>query len=136
MSQQDNEAVVRTLYEAFNRADWDEALGLMAPEVEWETDPRHPRAGVYRGRAAVRSFIEDLEAPFEGTVYTPERIFAAADHVVVFVTIRRRPAGSSAQVEVQIGELWTLRDGQIVRGQGFGEREKALAAVGLSHQLE
>ena len=56
--------------------------------------------------------------------------------MVAFVTIRRRPAGSSGVVQVQIGELWTLRDGVIVRGQGFGEREKALAAVGLSHQLD
>ncbi|MBN1527588.1 MAG: nuclear transport factor 2 family protein [Thermoleophilaceae bacterium] len=132
----DNEAVVRTLYDAFNSGDWDQALGLMGPDIEWETDPRHPRAGVYRGPDAVRRFVEDLETPFEATVYEPERIFSAGDHVVVFVTIRRRPAGSSAEVEVQIGELWTLRDGVIVRGQGFGQREKALAAVGLSHLLD
>ena len=37
-----------------------------------------------------------------------------------------------AEVQNQIGDLWTLRDGKVVRGQGFGEREKALKAAGLS----
>ena len=36
-------------------------------------------------------------------------------------------------VQVELGELWTLRDGMIVRRQVLGEREKALAAVGLTH---
>jgi ketosteroid isomerase-like protein len=129
---QENVELVRCLYEALNRNDWDEALALTDPKVEWETDPRHPKAGVYRGQDAFRRFIEDLEGPFETTVYEPEEFFEHGDHVVVFTTIRRRPAGSSAEVSVQIGELWTVRDGKIVRGQGFGKREKALEAVGLS----
>ena len=68
----ENEAVVRTLYEELNSGDWDRALGLMGPEMEWETDPRHPRAGIYRGRDAVRQLIEDLEGPFEATTYEPK----------------------------------------------------------------
>ena len=129
---QGNLEIVRRLYEALNSNNWDEALALTDRTVEWETDPRHPKAGVYRGQDAFRRFIEDLEGPFETTVYEPERFFEQGDHVVVFTTIRRRPAGSSGEVSVKIGELWTLRDGRIVRGQGFGQREKALEAVGLS----
>ena len=31
-----------------------------------------------------------------------------------------------------IGHLWTLRDGVVVRGEGYGDRGKALEAAGVS----
>ena len=49
--------------------------------------------------------------------------------------MRRRPSGSTAEVAIQIGELWTLREGKVVRGQAFGEREKALQAMGFSDRV-
>ena len=78
--------------------------------------------------------MEDLEDPFEQTVTELEKVFTAADQVVAFVKIRRRLRGSSSEVEIRIGELYTLREGKLVRGQAFAEREKALEAVGLSEQ--
>ncbi len=121
--------VVREMYEALNRGDWDSAH--LAENFAWETDPRHPKPGIYRGREEFRRFLADLEEPFEQTITEPEEIFAEGDQVVAFVRIRRRPRGSAAEVEIRIGELYTIRDGVIVRGQGFGEREKALEAAGL-----
>jgi ketosteroid isomerase-like protein len=105
---------------------------VIAPDIEWEPDPRHPQAGIHRGRDSFRRFVEDLDDPFEGAAYVPQKFFSNRDHVVVFVTIRRRPPGSSAELAIQIGTLWRLRSGTIVRGQGFAEREKALEALGLS----
>jgi ketosteroid isomerase-like protein len=128
---QENQKIIGDMYEALNRGDWEAALGHTSPEIEWETDPRHPQAGIYRGQEAFRGFLEDIEAPFGATVIEPERFFSQGDQVVAFIKIRRRPTGSSAEVQIQIGELWKLRDGKIVRGQGFGEREKALEAAGL-----
>jgi ketosteroid isomerase-like protein len=127
---QENLEMVRALYEAMNRGDWDALFANAAPEIEWETDPRHPKAGIYRGRAAFRDFVEDLDDPFEQTVIEPEQFFEQGDQVVAFVKIRRRLSGGG-EIEIRIGELWTFRDGKLVRGQGFGEREKALEAVGL-----
>lgn len=51
---------------------------------------------------------------------------------MAFVRIRRRPVGSTAEVEIRIGELSTIRGGLIIRGQGFGERERAREAAGLT----
>jgi ketosteroid isomerase-like protein len=129
-----NVDLVHRMYEAFNRGDWEGAFADTSPEIEWETDPRHPKAGVYRGRAEFQRFMQDFEDPFEQTVIEPEEFFARGDRVVAFIKIRRRPSGSTADVEIRIGELWTVRDGKIVRGQAFGEREKALEAAGLSEE--
>ncbi len=133
MSQEnENVGVVRAMYEAFNRGDWDAVLERVAPEIEFETDPRHPEAGIYRGHERFRRLWEDIEAPFEETVVEPEKFFAHGDHVVAFVTMRRRPIGGSEGLAIRIGELWTVREGKLVRGQAFGDRQKALEAVGLS----
>jgi ketosteroid isomerase-like protein len=68
----ENIDVVRAMYEALNRGDWDAALAHTSPDIEWETDPRHPKAGIYRGREEFQRFLEDLEGPFERTVIEPE----------------------------------------------------------------
>jgi ketosteroid isomerase-like protein len=131
---QENVETVRRMTEALDRANWDGVFAETSPDFEWETDPRHPKAGVYRGREEFRRFIEDLEDPFEQTVTELEKVVATADQVVAFVKIRRRLRGSSSEVEIRIGELYTFREGKLVRGQGFAEREKALEAAGLSEQ--
>ncbi len=131
---QENVEIARRLYEAMNRGDWDAAFAHASHGIESETDPRHLNPGIYRGQAAFRQFVEDMDGPFEQSVTEPERFFARGDRVVAFVKIRRKLPGSTANVEIRIGDLWTLRNGLLVRGQGFGEREKALEAAGLSEQ--
>src|SRR5688572_3366940 len=133
MSQENVEAV-RRLNEALDRRDWDGVFAEISPDFEWETDPRHPKAGVYRGREEFRRFIEDLEDPFEQTVTEMEKVFATADQVAVFVRIRRRLKGSSSELEIRIGELYTVREGRLVRGQAFAERVKALKAAGMTEE--
>jgi ketosteroid isomerase-like protein len=133
MSKQNIETV-RRLTEALDRRNWDAVFVAISPDFEWETDPRHPRPGVYRGREEFKRFIEDLEEPFEQTVTEIEKFFATDDQVVAFVKIRRRLKDSNSEVEILIGELYTFRDGTLVRGQAFAERAKALEAVGLSEQ--
>ena len=124
--------VVRALYEAVNRdGRWAAATEFVDPDIELETDPRHPLAGIYRGVERYRAFLEEFEEPYERTTVEPEQFFARGDEVVTFVNVHRRPYGSSTEVESRIGFWWTFRDGRIVREQVFGEREKALEAAGL-----
>jgi ketosteroid isomerase-like protein len=128
----ENIQTVRAMYDAFNRGDWQAVLAHVSPDIEFETDPRHPEAGIYRGRQQFRRLWEGIEAPFERTVVEPEKFFTKGPQVIAFVTMRRRPAGGHEDFSIRIGELWTLRDGKLVRGQAFAHRSEALEAVGLS----
>jgi hypothetical protein len=49
----ENVGVVRAIYEAVNRGDWDAALRDQRPDVELTTPPRGPNAGTYRGREEI-----------------------------------------------------------------------------------
>jgi uncharacterized protein len=132
MSRENVEAI-RSAYDAINRRDWDAAFRDADEDIEWTTDPRVPNAGTYRGRAEVRRFFEDQTAAFEVWLVEPERFFEAdgGDRIVAFVKVRLRPKDSTAEFELLIAALWTFRDGTVVSGQGFAEREMALEAAGL-----
>jgi hypothetical protein len=130
-----NVEIVRRVYAASDRGDWDALFGFADSAIEWESDPRVPNAGTYRGREEIQRFMEDQAAPFDRSVTEPEHLIAKGDQVVALVRIRRRVRDTSAEIELRIGHLWTLHDGKVVRGQAFAERERALVAAGLPRSI-
>lgn len=128
---QANVEIVRAVYEAFNRRDWDAAFRDAHPDFEF-TIQRGPNAGAHRGREQVQRFLEDQSSAFDIWTVEPEKFFEAGDRVVAFVRFRLRPKGSNAEFEIRIGNLWTIRDGKVISNRGFPEPEEALQAAGLS----
>ena len=59
------------------------------------------------------------------------RFWEKDDSVLVFLRVTGRGATSGAEFEIRIGHLWTVRDGVVVRGEGYGDRDEALEAAGL-----
>jgi uncharacterized protein len=126
-----NLVTVRAAYEAINRRDRDAIFAMCHHDAEWETDPRVPNAGTYRGRAEIERFMEDQDAPFEDSVVELERLIPAGDQVLALVRMRRRPRGSTSEIDIRIAHLWTFRNGKVVRCQAFAEREKGFQAAGV-----
>ena len=61
-----------------------------------------------------------------------ERVIdAGSDHVVVFIRETGRSA-SGLDMDERHAELYRIRDGRIVRRQGFSDPNDALKAVGLA----
>jgi hypothetical protein len=59
---QENVEVVRSAYEAFARGDFETALELFHPDIEWH-DPDRPGGGTYHGHEGL---IRNLEEWLEG----------------------------------------------------------------------
>jgi ketosteroid isomerase-like protein len=128
---EENIEILRQVYEALNRGDWDAVFRDMHPEFELITQ-RGPTAGTYRGTPAARKQVQELFGPFESFAMEPEEFFESQDLVVSFVKVSSRPKGSSADMEVRNGHLWTIRGGTIHSLKTFAVREQALEAAGLS----
>ena len=58
-------------------------------------------------------------------------IDAGGDRVVVMTHERGRNQASGMELDALHAELYTVRDSQIVRWQGFSDRAEALEAAGL-----
>ena len=61
----------------------------------------------------------------------PERLSATEDRVLAFLRVTGCGQASGAAFEIRIAHLWTLRDGMLARGEGFGHRSEAHKAAGL-----
>jgi ketosteroid isomerase-like protein len=132
---EENVEIVRSIFEAFNRRDWDAAFRDARPDVELTTPPgpqSGPNAGIYRGREECQRFWEELLTAFDAASAEPEEFLEWGDQVAVVVKGRMRPKGSSAEIENRTGALWTIRDGMVVSTRVFAKPEEALEAAGLS----
>jgi ketosteroid isomerase-like protein len=128
---QENVEVVRRSIDAFNRGDRDTWLADFAPEAEWQTTGRFADAGVYRGRAGLERFWAELREDIEGLSVSVSDIRATGDRVFVAGMGGGRGKRSKAHAEEPVWYVVTLRNGRIVRVQGFASRDAALEAAGL-----
>ena len=127
----ENVEIVRPIYDALKRRDWDIVFRDMHPDFEMTTQ-RGLDAGTHRRREAVQRLIEDAITAFDNLDFEPEEFLENGDQVVVLVTTRARPKGGSVDIVVRNGHLWTVRDGTIMSLKTFPAPEKALEAAGLS----
>jgi ketosteroid isomerase-like protein len=51
--------------------------------------------------------------------------------VLAFIRVSGAGVSSGAGFEIRIAHLWALTDGQVVRGEGFGDRGEAAEAAGV-----
>jgi ketosteroid isomerase-like protein len=125
-----NIEVVRGLYRRFNAGDWDGVAQLIAADGVWVPDSRVGEEPV-RGRDRMIEFLRDRAEMFDDYTVEPERFEENEGQVVALIRVIGRGSASGAGFDIRIGHVWVLRDGVIVRGEGYGDRGRALEAVGL-----
>jgi len=127
---QENVEMVRCVYDAFNREDWDAAFRDADPDFE-ATFQRGPNAGTHRGRENLQARLLDARAAFDAWLAEPVELLESGEQVVVIVKNRLRPKGSSGEIEFRNGHIWTIRDGTILSLLGYPSPDDALEAAGL-----
>ncbi|HET8821987.1 MAG TPA: nuclear transport factor 2 family protein [Thermoleophilaceae bacterium] len=120
---------VRTGYEAFNRGDFDSAVALLHPDVEYIPVGGQPPI---RGADQIRAWMEP--SAFERQVIEPRDIVVHGDKILLLLHSEIRGAGSGIEMEV---DAWTVMtqdsDGLVTRMETFflHDEAEARAAAGL-----
>jgi ketosteroid isomerase-like protein len=131
----ENVELVRRAYQAFNEGGVEAVIGdYWRPEIIWDASPTGiPGLGVYRGYDEVRTFFDDWFGafPFDEWEAEVEQLIDAGDRVVAMVTQRGRGRASGAAAALEMGQVITLRDGEVVRIDVYLDRAQALEAAGL-----
>ena len=130
---QENVEVVRAMYEAANAGDeLDANFALLAPDVEFHVSGAFPDLdSVYRGHEGMRKLNDALNEPWATLSLDPVRFIDAGSDVLVlseFHAVGR----DGMEVRRELANLWTLRDGLIVKMRAFPDHESAVEAAGLS----
>ena len=129
---EENVEIARDAYERWSRGDFGWAT-VVAPEFEYVASSGFVGlSGGHRGLEGFTRMLEQFWGEFDEAHVEPQEFIEAGDSVLAVVTFRASGKQSGVEVNMEVFQLWTFRDGKIVRGQGFSDREEALEAAGLS----
>jgi ketosteroid isomerase-like protein len=122
MSQENVEVVRRFLL-----ADVEDAMPYADPDIVW--NPAEESAA--QGHDAVRESLERWKGEWDDYELLPEEFEHMGDRVLAIVRLRGRGRGSGVKIDARFYDVFTLRQGKIVRMDQFTEQSEALEAVGL-----
>jgi ketosteroid isomerase-like protein len=135
MSEENIDVILRGV-EALNRRDADAFVAVVSADVVWETNPKLVGlGGIYRGRARVREFFEQLSGleTWESIHVEVEEITEASDdRVLAGMFVKARGRGSGVPTELHLWQVFWFAEGLITRRQAFFTRQEALEVAGLS----
>src|SRR5436309_14784658 len=128
-----NVALLRRFYEHFNQGDLDAVLELCAPEVEVYKDPEVVEmvsAFTPRGQERVAQYLRGWLDSWDEYLARPEEFLESGEEVAAFVHLRARGKGSQFDIEEDMADVFSVREGRIVRFRLYVQRQDALKAIG------
>ena len=123
-----NAETLRRLFERFNETG-ELDFSVTHPEVELHPRPDIPDGRVWRGSRGIREFFAMTAEAFDPIRWDAREMIAEGRHVVVRAHVTAYGASSGTPIEMDEAQLWTFRDGLIVRLQGFPTVEDAYAVM-------
>ena len=125
--------LIDEFYDALTRRDVSAVLGLCHDDIEVYKAPgvvEMVSALTPRGRERVAQWLEGWLASWDMYAPTVERLADAGDRVVALVKVHSRGAGSQFDLDEDMADILTFRDGRICRMRLYVSREEALAELG------
>src|SRR5215212_9460265 len=127
----ENVEVVRSMYDAHARGDYHASLSFMDREIEFSQPTGEPGAATYHGHEGVIQAFAQWLAPWDDYRVEVRGLTDLGDEVLADTRHHGRGKASGVEVEQQIFQLWTLRNGRIVRARMYYEEAEALEAARL-----
>jgi ketosteroid isomerase-like protein len=128
----DVELITRMLRE-WNSGDVESLLEVFDEEIEVRPALSTFLASmVYRGHEGVRTWYAETNEPWAELQAEPERFIDAGERTVVVIALNARVPGGRVDVGAEIAHVVTVRDGKIVRLDGYDQPDAALAAAGVA----
>ena len=123
----ENVEVVREAWDAYSRGDYDRIAGFHDPHIVVVT----LEDGAVYGNDAVLANYERWDEAWEGAETTLEEVIGHGDMVFVAARFHARGRASGVEVETRVYEVYTVRDGKVLRIDEYATRDEALEAAGL-----
>lgn len=115
--------LIRSIYAAANRGDFDAMLAAFAPEIEWVTPTR-----TIRGLDALTGWLGGWSTSYS-PIHEVEELRDVGSDVLALVTVSYQGRDSNTPAHI-----WTLRDGKVFRVKVFPVRAGVLRRLNISPQ--
>jgi ketosteroid isomerase-like protein len=132
VSRQDLE-VVRSMLATLNESGVEAALDQIHPDFEGVTPPElSPEPDTYRGHEGIRRYFAGFEGVMDEVRWEADELMEAPnERVVAGIRLLTRSVATELELELPVWQVCTVRDGKVLRIEGFAKREDALRAAGL-----
>jgi ketosteroid isomerase-like protein len=128
----ENVEVITRMYREWNRGDVDALADVFDAEAEVRPALSAFLAStVYRGHEGVAAWHAETYEPWAELRAEPLRFVDAGEHTVVMLALHARVSGGEVDLDTEIAHVVTVRNGRIVRLDGYEDPDAALAAVGI-----
>ena len=130
MNEQANIEVIRKTYGAFKTGDLQTILANIADGAQWHNQGTAavPYAGSYNGKEEIVRFFQAIAASTEGGEIVAESFVAQGDRVIALGRYRATVRGTGARIDCPVAHDFTVRDGRIVRWEGYSDTAMVAAA--------
>jgi len=132
MSTDDNVKTIRSVYDAFGRADLAAILDAVADDVDWSSSvdsDEVPWWGERHGKDAVADFFVQLAGATELDEFTPLEIIGDGDTVLAVVRYRVTAKTTGRRATMLLQHYWRFRDGKIAYYRGAEDSLLTLRTV-------
>jgi ketosteroid isomerase-like protein len=132
VSRQDLE-LVRSMLETLNERGVEAAMDQIHPDFEGVTPPElSPEPDTYRGHEGIRRYFAGFEGVMDEVRWEADELMEApGDRVVAGIRLVTRSVATGLELELAVWQVCTVRDGKVLRIDGFAKREDALRAAGI-----
>jgi len=124
---QENVEIVRRVYGALRRRDWD----ALAQDADSDFVIHTQQQGSFRGPDAARRFVDARTGSFQRWTLEPRSFSDRDDRVMVSLRSRGRLREGSTEIVLDIAHVWTLRDRALVSLHTFARGADAFEFAGL-----
>jgi len=106
-------------------------LDVLAEDVEWVNPHDAVEPGIRVGADSFNEAIKSVFDAWEEVRFETERVIDGGDEVVALGEVRGRGRAAGIEVARPHGQIWTFRDGGVVRMRWFHSHSETLEAAGL-----
>jgi ketosteroid isomerase-like protein len=119
--------LLRQVYDALAGRDFEVLADLADPDFEMDLTDRVLNPATYHGAEGLRRFVEEIDELWASMDLVVERVLERGDQVLAVLGVTLQGRGSGVELKDRIAQLWTLRDGKLVRMRLRQDADAALA---------
>ena len=138
MTTEQTRAVVRDLYDAYARRDFDRVAALIHDDIDWVIyAPMQvfPFAGARKGRVAVMQALAGIAEHFNLESYVPEIILADGDRAGVISDVSFTQRTSNRKMRFRLANFMRIENGRIIEFREFANTFDVVEQA-LGHYLQ
>jgi ketosteroid isomerase-like protein len=129
-----NLEIARAWVEACDRGDVEAAMALCDPEIELLEAEALPGPVTATGTDAVRRYLERFQTHWSEGNWEPLEFREAGEKVYLRARLRMVGRRSGIEVDREWSYVFTVRDGKLLRQNGYDGEADGLGAAGIAGQ--